>query len=162
MDGDDPAPLTQPVPRPDPLEAALRHTTSLCVHRPLHPSPAEFPLQEPALDRYHELQANGYNTSQIGVFAREVGDRGQRRFIVDTFAGFVLDNGPGTGGLEDVKNQHLYAVVTATAWTVHRTGHVSTLSSQEVTREANCEGESERGTTMSSPRALGALRAISF
>lgn len=96
---------------------ALRQVAGLAPEQRLHPCPeapapggalggrgaAPAPRQQrlffrqaEALDALRQLVESGeYDASQVNLFAEEVGESGQRRFMVDTFAGFAHDRSPG-------------------------------------------------------------------
>lgn len=81
------------------MENKLRLQVGLRPAQPLHavppernkkPGPKEFARQADAVDFRASLIASGaYEPRQLGVFAREVGKGGVRKFLVDTYAGFV-------------------------------------------------------------------------
>lgn len=76
------------------LLRALRNVTGL-GGAPLHPEVEPFGRQAEAVAFFQTLVDDGqYRREQIGVFAQEIGNKGQRRFMVDTFAGFAKENTP--------------------------------------------------------------------
>ena len=80
-------------------EKLLREVGGLGGGQGFHPSLEIFQRQAQAVARLQELlvpdgQDNEYQEHQVGVFAREIGKGGVRNFMVDTFAGFALNNAP--------------------------------------------------------------------
>ncbi|CAK0801201.1 unnamed protein product [Prorocentrum cordatum] len=62
-------------------------------------------LSEAVVDRQHRLDSGEWDPAQIGLFAKEVGEGGQRQFFVDTFAKFSMDVAAQPRG------SHLYEVI---------------------------------------------------
>mmetsp|Transcript_124785 Transcript_124785/g.216406 ORF Transcript_124785/g.216406 Transcript_124785/m.216406 type:complete len:577 (+) Transcript_124785:88-1818(+) len=76
-------------------EKLLRQAGGLVGGQGLHPEPHPFERQADALACLRRLIDIGdYDDFQIGLFAQEIGEGGKRNFIVDTFAGFALNNVP--------------------------------------------------------------------
>ena len=82
-------------PRHASVEASLREETGLSREHRLHPVPGSYSTQKRAAAAMERLlDGKDYLPSQVGMFAEEVSMTGQRRFLVDTYAGFCLHHVP--------------------------------------------------------------------
>eukprot|EP00913_Durusdinium_trenchii_P014187 g13314.t1 len=57
------------------------------------------------------IQTGDYEPSQVSLFAQEVGCKGQRRFLVDTFANFAFAHAPPAWPLDEKPLGHFYEVI---------------------------------------------------
>lgn len=100
-------PLTQPVAAATLAETA-RRLVSHPDGTPMRMS-KEFPLLQPALQHLDGLVSSGrVAPHHVGLFARETSNTGARRFIVETYAGFIAANARGEHA---IPNRNLYEVV---------------------------------------------------
>ncbi|CAK0801202.1 unnamed protein product [Prorocentrum cordatum] len=85
-----------------PGEAGLRQDQAVA---PRGGTRLHWRLSEAVVDRQHRLDSGEWDPAQIGLFAKEVGEGGQRQFFVDTFAKFSMDVAAQPRG------SHLYEVI---------------------------------------------------
>ena len=100
----------------DAVEVRVRRAAGLADHKTLHPALDSFGRLVDALSFRQKLVREGhYSLDQIGVFAHDLDQRGAKRWLVDTYAGFAHAASPKAmqddGTMSDFTPLHLYEVI---------------------------------------------------